>query len=399
MPKVNPEILIWARETAGLSSEEASKALGIKEAYSRTSVERLERLEKGVEEPSRSVLKKMAEKYRRPLILFYMEDTPHQGDRGKDFRQLPEEYSGKDDALVDAMIRQIRSRQSALRDILEDDEEIKPLDFIGSASIENNIDAVASSIKEKINFNIEEYYSKENNSEAFNYLRKKVADAGIFVLLISNLGNYHSSFEVNFFRGYSISDSIAPFVVINGNDSRAAWSFTLLHEITLLWLGLTGISNQYNDTQIEKFCNSVAGELLLPSRILESINLSEKMDFEELRREISHFAISLNISSSMVAYKLFIRGIIDKPTWDQLNTVFRNLWLESEKKKKQKQKKQDGGPTYYTMKKYQLGNHIISYVQEFTLEGSITISKAGRILGVSPKNVHTLFEQFNQAKL
>jgi hypothetical protein len=32
MPQVNPEILVWARETAGLSIEVAAKKLGFKDA-------------------------------------------------------------------------------------------------------------------------------------------------------------------------------------------------------------------------------------------------------------------------------------------------------------------------------------------------------------------------------
>ena len=64
----------------------------------------------------------------------------------------------------------------------------------------------------------------------------------MFVLLKGDLGNYRTAIDVEVFRGFAIADDIAPFVVINDNDSKAAWSFTLLHELTHLLLGQTGIS-------------------------------------------------------------------------------------------------------------------------------------------------------------
>ena len=73
MPQVNPDILRWARETAGLTLEEACKKLRIQEARGLSSEERLQSLETGNTEPSRPMLLKMAKHYRRPLIVFYME--------------------------------------------------------------------------------------------------------------------------------------------------------------------------------------------------------------------------------------------------------------------------------------------------------------------------------------
>jgi hypothetical protein len=53
---LNPQIMVWARETAGLSVDEAAHALGFKDSRDRTAEERLQAMEAGNEEPSRSVL-------------------------------------------------------------------------------------------------------------------------------------------------------------------------------------------------------------------------------------------------------------------------------------------------------------------------------------------------------
>jgi hypothetical protein len=54
MPAVNKDILIWARITAGLSLEEAAKAIYLNDAYGKSGAERLAELENGIGEPSRT---------------------------------------------------------------------------------------------------------------------------------------------------------------------------------------------------------------------------------------------------------------------------------------------------------------------------------------------------------
>ena len=93
MPRVNPNILVWARETAGLSQEGAAEKLSVNTAYGYTPTQRMQRWEIGEDEPTRALLVKMAKQYRRPLLTFYMSNIPERGDRGEDFRTLPDAIS------------------------------------------------------------------------------------------------------------------------------------------------------------------------------------------------------------------------------------------------------------------------------------------------------------------
>ena len=67
MPKVNPAIMVWARETAGLTQEEAARKLGFRDSSKSSAVEKLALIERGQKEPSRPKLLTMAGQYRRPL--------------------------------------------------------------------------------------------------------------------------------------------------------------------------------------------------------------------------------------------------------------------------------------------------------------------------------------------
>lgn len=396
MPRINPDILQWARETAGLTLEEASKKLGIGIARGISPVDRLSALETGEIEPTRPMLLKMAKHYRRPLIVFYMERPPRKGNRGQDFRTLPDKYSDITNALVDVLIRDVQVRQSIIRAAMEDEEEIIPLPFIGSKKISQGTTMVVENIIETIEFDLSKFRDQPSSEDAFKYLRKLVENAGVFVLLIGDLGSHHTAFDLDVFRGFALSDDIAPFVVINDRDSRAAWSFTLIHELAHIWLGQTGISSTNSELKIEQFCNTVASDFLLPEVDLDSLDLNTVDSFEDRKILISEFASSQNLSSSMVAYKLYLNRKIDRASWVKLNLAYRKMWQEARDIRKERRRGKKGGPSYYTVRRHRLGDNFISLVHQMVIGGALTTQKAGKVLGVAPKNVQNLFEPNTQ---
>ncbi|WP_353269088.1 ImmA/IrrE family metallo-endopeptidase [Gemmatimonas sp.] len=120
------------------------------------------------------------------------------------------------------------------------------------------------------------------------------------------------------FRGLAIADPIAPFVVVNDQDSRAAWSFTLLHEFTHLMLGFSGVSGGGFDRAIERFCNDVASEILLPAAELRDMQLLSGASDTAIERDISLFASERNVSRTMVAYRLYLQRRITGEQWTRL---------------------------------------------------------------------------------
>lgn len=73
---LSPEVLAWARRTAGLSPAAAASKLRFRDTKRRTASERLQAMESGAERPSRSVLKRMVKAYHQPLVVFYMSQPP-----------------------------------------------------------------------------------------------------------------------------------------------------------------------------------------------------------------------------------------------------------------------------------------------------------------------------------
>jgi len=391
MVKVNPTILKWARETAGLTIEQACRKLGFKDTVNITAVEKLTKMEMGEIEPSRSILVKMSSHYHRPLIAFYLSEVPSKGDRGKDFRTLPGEYSNQTIGIVDSLLRNIQARQSIIRSALEEDEEIQPLPFVKSKKIQDGVFALVEAIRDALKFDINVFRRQNSSQDAFGYLRSCVESAGVFVLLISDLGSHHTRINVDIFRGFALADDIAPFIVINEQDAKAAWSFTLMHELTHIFLGQTGISNVYFDMKIERFCNDVASELLLPEADF-NFTVKQTYDFEELVKKISDYAEKRNVSSSLIAYKLLQKGNITKELWRNLSKYYFDLWNKSKDYQRMKSRERKGGPDYFVIRRYMVGRNLISTVKRMMQAGVITTTKAGKVLGVKPKNVQFMME-------
>lgn len=391
MPDVNPEILVWARETAGLSLEAAAKAINLSDTKEKTGAEKLAALESGEVEPSRSLLLKMANRYRRSLLVFYLDAPPPRGDRGQDFRTLPHNPSTTESALLDALIRDLQTRQSLVKSLLEDEDDHK-LPYIGSVQIDIGVKKLAERIQSTISFDLTRFRRAKKIEDAFNYLRSQIESIGIFVLLASDLGSHHTAIPVDIFRGFAIADPIAPFVVINSLDARSAQSFTALHETVHLWLGSTGVSGKFANSRLEKFCNDVAGEILLPSDELENIRHVADIPFNEATSVIADFATSRKISRSMVAYKLHRMKLVDEDQWEALNSFFDQEWRDAKKQEKLEKDVSSSGPSYYITQGYRVGQALLNVVSRAISEGTLTPTKAGKVLGVKPRNVDPLLK-------
>jgi len=388
MSQLNPEIMRWARETAGMSLEEAAAALPVG-GKRQSGVEVLSSYEDGTVEPTRSVLLKMAKAYRRPLLTFYLPHPPAKADRGEDFRTLPDDRRIEDAGSVDALVRDVHVRQRLVRAALEDSEEAHLLPFVGSLRMDQGVQEAAKRLQMLTGFNLQQFRGRRTVGEAFNYARTLVERTGIFVMLIGNLGSHHSNLSAQVFRGFALSDEVAPFIVINDQDAPSAWAFTLLHEFAHILLGLTGISGGGYEQKVERFCNDVASQVLLPASELNAWRPAYGQT-DDLVTEINQFATSRKISRTLVAYRMYLSGRVDEPTWHRLNTAFQEMWAKEKSSQKEKARASESGPNYYIVKRHRVGAALVDLVRRTLAEGTLTPTKAGKVLGVKPINVEPL---------
>ncbi|MEP6832227.1 MAG: XRE family transcriptional regulator [Gemmatimonas sp.] len=395
MPKINPEILRWARETAGFDLAEAADKIALGPARGVAATERLAALEAGDTEPTRPLLLKMARQYRRPLLTFYLSSPPAKGNRGQDFRTLPDGSSAEDEAVLDVLLRDIMARQALVRAALEDEEERPRLAWVASALVEAGVERLVTQIRSTLDINLADFRAAASPEDAFKMLRDRVESLGAFVILASNLGSHHTTLGVDVFRGLAVADPFAPFVVVNDQDSRTAWSFTLLHEVAHLWLGFTGVSGGTFDREIERFCNQVASEILLPAEELQQVRIPAGTSDVLLEQIINAFAAQRKVSRSMVAYRLFLQRTITEAQWKSATATFHRQWLTLRDHQRESSREANGGPNYYIVRRHRLGSGLLSTTARLLSSGALTTVKASQVLGVKPNNVQALMEGVN----
>jgi len=386
---------VWARETAGFGVEDAAAKLHLTTSARSTAADKLEAMESGETSPTRNQLNRMANVYKRPLLTFYMAEPPRAGPRGTDFRRPPDTRDARDNALLDAFLRDVRARQETVRDMLTDEDDFKPLDFVGSITRAKGVDHAAATISGILDF--DPLDPRRGDADAlFRRLRTAAETAGVFVLVLGDLGSHHTTIPVSLFRGLAIADAVAPFVVINATDARSARAFTLIHELVHVFLGQSGVSGPIftdnpmtHNARVERFCNDVAGEFLLPQQLLQDVGPLTAQDTDAARTAVEAIALRWSVSEPMAAYRLHRIGALDDTTYNSLRAEYDARW-----QMQRVRKPGGGGPNPRVMKQFSLGDALLDVVHRYVRDNALSCTKAAALLGSRPSAVEPLLSQF-----
>ena len=211
------------------------------------------------------------------------------------------------------------------------------------------------------------------------------------------------------FRGFAIADVVAPFVVINGKDAQPARAFTLIHELAHIWLGQSGVSGDISTSaptsdsaRIERFCKDVAGEFLLPEKHFRHSSVRfNPTDVEGARACIDLVAGRWSVSEPMVAYRFQRSGELSAGAYEALRSEYHRRWIAKLARDRERTADREGGPSAYTIKKFNLGNALIDVVNRGFKEKSLTYTKAATLLGskaISVSNFLSFVEDKRRAQ-
>lgn len=168
--RVNPALLIWARETAGFSAGAAADRLKVP-------VDRLEAWELGDARPSLPQLRKVAQLYRRPLAAFYLPRPPAAEEPVHDFRRVHGQVVGRTSPDLLLAIRRCRERREIALDLYEQlDAEPTPLDL--TLSLRDDPEAVSGRIRKLLDISFDVQRSWQDQYEAFRQWRTRLESVG-----------------------------------------------------------------------------------------------------------------------------------------------------------------------------------------------------------------------------
>ncbi len=254
---VEPEILIWARDKARFSVEEAANKIGVKS-------ERLIAWEAGELRPTVAQLRKLANAYKRPLSVLYLSTPPEGFAPLREFRRLPGVVSGTQSPELAREIRIAYERRSLALELFSELHGDPP-DLPLRISVNDDPEELSSRIRSFLELPFPEQPRWTNSNQAFNFWRDKIESLGILVFMISDVDTEEA-------RAFSITNPKLPVIAINRKEySDNTKIFSLFHELIHLFLGVSGlcdIDETYDrppeEQRIEVFCNHTAAATLMP---------------------------------------------------------------------------------------------------------------------------------------
>ncbi len=277
--EVRPELLRWARERAGFRIAALTRRFPHLEAW-----------EHGEARPTLKQLESFAKATYTPVGFLFLQEPPVEGIPIPDFRTVGNAHVGHPSPDLLDMVYVCQQRQEWYRDFARSVGE-EPLAFVGSAQVGSDVSATAASMRRAIGFDIEERRTLPTWTEALRRFIEQADGLGILVMCSGVvLNNNRRHLDPEEFRGFAMSDDLAPLVFINGADTKAAQMFTLAHELAHIWLGQSAVSDAQAawmpEHAVELWCNRVAAELLAPLAILrDEYNASAELrgELERLR--------------------------------------------------------------------------------------------------------------------
>ncbi len=370
---VNPDLLHWALERAGVSADALAEKFP-----------KLNDWLGGELAPTQKQLEAFANTTHTAIGLLLLPRTPEEPLPIPDFRTLPGAQLSRPSSNLLDTIYLCQQRQAWYRDHqrLHGGEEVA---FVRSASVSDKVPEVAAGIAQTIGFDLAERQQLPGWSEALRHFISQVEQAGILVMVSGVVGsNTHRPLNVKEFRGFVLADPIAPLVFINGKDSKAAQMFTLAHELAHLWLGESGVSDPQAvtqpDQQIECWCNAVAAELLVPLEQLQPVYDPEN----DLHEEMQRLARRFKVSTLVLVRRLFDLGVFDEDS----------LWAtyhEELERVKALASQEGGGGDFYNTLSARTGKRFVRALVASTLEGQTQFTDAFRMLGI--KKTKTFYEE------
>ncbi|HET6145510.1 MAG TPA: ImmA/IrrE family metallo-endopeptidase [Candidatus Acidoferrales bacterium] len=383
---VSPTTLKWAIQRAHTSPEElTSRIKSVKASQIKAWAD-------GDSLPTFSQIETLADKLRVPLAVFFMDEPPKLDVQIPDLRTIGNNQSKTFsldfiDVLNDALVKQEWCREQLA------ETNTPRLKFVGKFSSSSQIDAVAADMAMELSINDDLRRDCTNWQAFLSCFVRQAEDLGVLVMRGGIVQQDTSrGLDTKEFRGFAISDDLAPLVYINAKDAKAAQTFTLAHELAHIWIGQSGISNnperkktQHSINQIELFCNKVAAELLVPRAGFERI-WPQSNDIDTKLQKIASFYRVSRMVAIMRAYELDRIGFAEFS--DLMDAEYARFWKQA-----QEQKEKEGGGNFWSSFSARTGHVLQNAVVNSIRQGTIQYRDAANLLGLKLKTFNKYLKQ------
>lgn len=390
--KPKREVLVWARESAGYTQAEAAKRVGVSEV-------KLADWESGANAPTIGQLQKLADTYKRPLSVMYLQEVPTAFQPMHDFRRLPGSGLRRFSPELALEIRMAQQRRQLALDLLDESGEEKP-SLMGRAALSDDPELVGRRILSILSVSASDRAEWRNDAigyAAFNSWRSRIESAGVLVFQASQV----SSDEVS---GFAIAEESLPVIVVSRKDTPPKRrTFSLLHEFAHLMLRSSGVSDldvvdaarPPEDQAVEVFCNRSAAAALMP---MDSF-LTEPRVREHDRRqtewsddEIVNLAQNYSVSREAVVRRLLTFNLTSLDFYRRKRTEY----LEEYRRSRERQRERGRLPGKKLLRNpprdalTNFGKPLVQMILGSYYQDRMTLSDVSGYLGIRTRHIPKL---------
>lgn len=372
-----PAVLRWARESIGVSLEEAARRADV-------TVERIVGWEEGAEEPTVAKLKQLAKLYQRPFAVFFLPEPPAEFDTIRDFRRLPDLEAVRWSRPLHKQYRRAIDQQTITAELLEEEGEEPELRLLALSLDVAPTDA-GTTVRSLLGVDLQAQFSWRNPDEAFAHWLAAVEDLGILVLRTSEV-------PLPEMRGFSLSEGAIPVIVVNALDSTRGQIFSLIHELIHVLLNEGGLCillepESGSERAIEVYCNAVAAEVLMPEvAFLSDPVVAGTAPREWDDEELVHLSQRFSVSREAALRRLVTLG---RATMDFYLSKREAYLVEYEERREDERRRrregQGGGPLPHRMAMRDRGRPYMRLVLDAYHRDTLSAASASTLLGLKTK--------------
>lgn len=384
MIKIDPSILNWIIRK--IQSQNVSSSV----------VELLFQWQSGEKEPTFRQIEDISKKANIPFGYFFLTTPPKEECSIVEFRTVNslelQEPSRNLLDTVDAMTDAQEWMKAFLRDNGADE-----LSFVGKYNEEVNRDVIVDDIRKVLHLNEDWFTQTGSSAGSFKCLRGKCENAGILVMMSGIVGqNTRRKLSISEFRAFTLIDEYVPLIFINTCDTEGGKLFSLLHELAHIWMGTGSFYNdEYgtsnNISSLEKICNAVAAEILVPQ---EQFLKKWKEQNLDICGKITELAKYFKCSQHVIVRKALDNSFISERTYTEFVD---KLTKEYKKWQEQKDKKGSGGDFYKTMGT-KMDHRFIRALASSAKEGRTQYTDVYRLTNTNRKTFSRLVDEIGDVK-
>ena len=368
---INPDILKWARERSGYTVEAIA-------AFLKKDASIINDWESGERALTYVQLETLADKYKRPIAIFFFPEPPEEPNIAKNLALRSSDPTPLD-PRIHILLRQAYARQLSLMELNmgKNPAEMKIFRDLQARSTDS-VTALAQETRTYLDINVDTQTDWDNAKEALANWRDHIEEVGIFI--------FKEAFQNDSIDGFCLVHDEFPVIYLNNSRQPVRQIFSLFHELAHLLLGENDITRGISrgDGEVEVFCNKFAAEFLVPSDDLEN-HLNFPVYNDDAIEELANY---YNVSRPVILLNLVNKGIFTQENyWEKINQ-----WTEEYEHRTESRAGSTSlrGGSYYNTRAVYLGYRFMDLAFGKYRQGHCSIEQLAEHLNVKVKHLPQL---------